>query len=404
MSDEEPLLRIRRYERGDHDAVWALHNRALDDVGAHAGNGPWDDDLHAIEGAYLHDGEFLVGEVEHRVVAIGALRRSGPARAEVRRMRVAPDVQGRGYGRAMLLRLEERARALGCETLHLDTTAGQVVAQALYRSHGFREVGRGRHGEFDLLLFEKQLGPDGRHLDWDGCFNARDLGGLPAGDRATRWGALVRSDALDSLSPQGWEALWDHGIRTIIDLRNEDERGVDQAPRPDGLTTLHLPLDVSEDREFWRVWGSGPQFGTPLYYSPHLEHFPDRSVAVLKAIASAGPGGVLYHCGSGRDRAGQITMLVLHLLGVGPDVIAADYELSGARLSRGFAARGEPDEGLELTAFLSERGTTGGEIITSLLNTSDIPRLLIGAELSQRDVAALRRRALVCPRSCREPN
>jgi ribosomal protein S18 acetylase RimI-like enzyme len=388
-------LRIRRYEPTDHDAVWALHNGALDDVGAHAGNGPWDDDLHEIEAVYLRDGDFLVGDVERCVVAMGAVRRSTPSRAEVKRMRVAPEFQGRGYGRAILLRLEERARALGCETLHLDTTAGQVVAQALYRSHGFREVGRGRHGDFELLLFEKHLGPDGRHLDWDGCFNARDLGGLQVGDRATRWGALVRSDALDALSPAGWEALWDHGIRTIIDLRNEDERGPDNALRPDGLTTLHLPLDVSEDREFWNVWASGPQFGTPLYYGPHLERFPERSVAVLKAMASAPAGGVLYHCGSGRDRVGQITMLVLHLLGAAPDVIAADYELSAARLSRGFAARGEPDQALELTTFLSERGTTAGEVITSLLGIGDIPRLLIGAGLSQQDVAALRRRAVV---------
>lgn len=35
------------------------------------------------------------------------------------------------------------------------------------------------------------------HLDWDGCFNVRDLGGLPvAGGGATRWGAAVRADAL----------------------------------------------------------------------------------------------------------------------------------------------------------------------------------------------------------------
>ena len=43
------MMEVRRYRAGDHDAVWDLHNVALNEVGAHMGNGPWDDDLHHIE-------------------------------------------------------------------------------------------------------------------------------------------------------------------------------------------------------------------------------------------------------------------------------------------------------------------------------------------------------------------
>jgi len=44
----------------------------------------------------------------------------------------------------------------------------------------------------------------GRDLDWDGCVNARDLGGLPTVDGGvTRTGALVRSETVDRLSPDG---------------------------------------------------------------------------------------------------------------------------------------------------------------------------------------------------------
>lgn len=150
-------LQIRRLEARDRSAVWALHNRALEQVGAHAGNGPWDDDLHNIEDEYLDGGDFFVGELDGRLVAMGALRRSDDRLAEVKRMRVAPEMQRRGYGRAMLLRLEQRARELGYSTLHLDTTTRQTAAQAMYRRHGFVEVGRDRHGPFDLILFEKRL-------------------------------------------------------------------------------------------------------------------------------------------------------------------------------------------------------------------------------------------------------
>ena len=43
-----------------------------------------------------------------------------------------------------------------------------------------------------------------RDLDWDGCVNARDLGGLPTLDGGvTRRGVLVRSETVDRLSPEG---------------------------------------------------------------------------------------------------------------------------------------------------------------------------------------------------------
>jgi protein-tyrosine phosphatase len=148
------------------------------------------------------------------------------------------------------------------------------------------------------------------HLDWEGCFNVRDLGGLPTADgRETRRRALVRADSLDGLTASGWAALSAHGVRTVVDLRNDDELGPDAAPRPPAVTTIHIPLDVSEDHEFWEgVWGSGPQFATPLYCRPHLERFPGRSAAVLAAIADARPGGVVFHCAGARDRTGQVAM------------------------------------------------------------------------------------------------
>jgi hypothetical protein len=67
-----------------------------------------------------------------------------------------------------------------------------------------------------------------------------------------------------------------------------------------GITSLHLPLDGIADREFWDEWASDWRFGTPVYYGPHLARFPERSVAVLEAIAAAEPGGVLFHCMGGR--------------------------------------------------------------------------------------------------------
>ena len=172
-----------------------------------------------------------------------------------------------------------------------------------------------------------------RHLDWHGCANARDLGGLPAaGGRTTRVGALIRSDAVDRLTAAGWSALAAYGVRTVVDLRNDDELPPDPAPRPAGITTLHLPLDGIEDRAFWERWTSGPQFGTPLYYRPFLDRFPERVARVIAAVADAPAGGVVVHCVGGRDRTGLVTLLLLALAGVDLQDIADDYALSAERL------------------------------------------------------------------------
>lgn len=239
------------------------------------------------------------------------------------------------------------------------------------------------------------VGAVDRHLDWDGCFNVRDLGGLPtAGGRTTRWGAVVRADTLQELTAAGWSALVEHGVRTVIDLRNDDEIGQDTAPRPAEVTTIRMPLDVSEDREFWDVWQSGPQFGTPEYYRPHLDRFPERSAAVVAAIARAQPGGVTFHCAGGRDRSGQVAMLILALAGVPADVVAADYALSSERLPARYAARGEEDQGPLLQSYLREQGTSAEALIVELLEGLDVEAHLVEAGLTAGDLEGLRRRLL----------
>ncbi len=231
-----------------------------------------------------------------------------------------------------------------------------------------------------------------RQLDWDGAFNVRDLGGLPAaGGHATRRGAVVRGDSPDRLSAAGWSALEAHGIRTIVDLRNDDEREVGVRPR--GIDTLHLPLD-GEDARFWDRWATGPQFATPLYYGPHLERFPERSARVIAAIASAPPGGVYVHCVGGRDRTGQVAMLLLALVGVAPEEIAADYALSAECLPARYAALGEEDQGPALTEYLRAQGTTAEGAVLETLAAVDVEARLRAGGTTDADLAALRARLL----------
>ena len=173
---------------------------------------------------------------------------------------------------------------------------------------------------------------------------------------------------VDRLSPDGWRALHDHGIRTIIDLREPDERtepGDGAGPR-DGVETIHIPLDrIADDTEFWDDWMHGPQFGTPLYYAPFVERFPERIEQVLDAIEQAPPGGVLFHCVGGRDRTGMVAIAVLTAARVVPDAIADDYARGAER-----AHTHDP----ELEEFLAERGTSSRELVLELAASLDLDR------------------------------
>jgi GNAT superfamily N-acetyltransferase len=60
--------------------------------------------------------------------------------ASMRMLAVAPDVQGRGAGRALVVACIERARAAGSPGLGLHTRPFMTAAHRLYESLGFRRV------------------------------------------------------------------------------------------------------------------------------------------------------------------------------------------------------------------------------------------------------------------------
>ncbi|MEV7618089.1 tyrosine-protein phosphatase [Streptomyces sp. NPDC089799] len=229
-----------------------------------------------------------------------------------------------------------------------------------------------------------------RFLEWDGCHNTRDLH-LPGGPAPA---VLVRSDRVTALTAVGWEALLDHGVRTVIDLRNPDETAADThtAPRPPAVTTLHVPLDGIEHRDFWDVWWGTPGFGSPEYYVPFLRRFPERIADVARAVAHAGPGGVLFHCALGRDRTGLIALVLLRLAGAEPDRIAADHALSDSRMPAWHAAHGRAYDPGPVEARMAELGTTGRELARRAAEWLDAPGYLRYGGLDADELRALRGR------------
>ena len=91
---------------------------------------------------------------------MGAFRRKSDTLAEIKRMRVLPEYQRRGFGQIILNQLEEKAFQLGYTELCLDTTTKQIAAQKIYEKNGFTEVRRGMMPPFEVIYYHKSLNPE----------------------------------------------------------------------------------------------------------------------------------------------------------------------------------------------------------------------------------------------------
>lgn len=198
-----------------------------------------------------------------------------------------------------------------------------------------------------------------RDLVWDGCLNVRDLGGLPTRDGdETRFGAVVRADSVRQLTSEGWHALANHGVRTVLDLRSDHEL-LDDPPADVRVRVLHVPLMEASEQEWEAIEAeieaavaAAPDTPTATrdVYLIFLDHFEASLAAAVRAIAEAPEGGIVVHCAGGKDRTGILVAFMLDLAGVDAETIAADYALSEERLQprheQWFAAA-KSDEELE---------------------------------------------------------
>jgi len=183
--------------------------------------------------------------------------------------------------------------------------------------------------------------PPSRDLTWDGCLNVRELGGLPtAGSGETRTGSIVRADSVHQLSQDGWQALVDHGIRTVIDLRGDHERE-DDPPAELPVHVVHVPFmeaseaeweEIGEEIEAAAAAAPDVAASTRDVYLIFLERFEANVARAVRAVADAPAGGIVIHCVGGKDRTGLLSAFLLRLAGVDDATIAADYALSEERL------------------------------------------------------------------------
>lgn len=159
----------------------------------------------------------------------------------------------------------------------------------------------------------------------DELVNLRDVAGATPGLVA---GMLLRSDA--PIEGDGPPASDWWPPRTVLDLRGPGERRGDHPLRGDA-EVIEIPLlgrpasAASSQPPASRTW---PDRLVEVYLRLLEPPLAAGLVQAVTVVADAEPP-VLVHCTAGKDRTGVTVGVILRLLDVPPDVIAAEYALTG---------------------------------------------------------------------------
>jgi protein-tyrosine phosphatase len=253
----------------------------------------------------------------------------------------------------------------------------------------------------DLLALRRgDVAMDHRMLQWDACWNVRELGGFTTADgRVTRFGEVIRAGNLSRLTEAGRDALLRYGVRTVVDVRDPKEFAIERDPFQDGerwagqVHYLNVPL-ISEEE--WTAVRDPEQRRQGYRLTLRLSKTNIR--AVLRAVAEAQAGGVVVHCHAGKERTGVISALLLALAGVPDKTIAEDYVASDMQLQELYtewaARESDPEKRSQLIhGFQGEADHMLGPLAV-IAEQGGIASYLGSCGLGEADLAALRARML----------
>ena len=163
--------------------------------------------------------------------------------------------------------------------------------------------------------------------------NFRDLAGAPAGHRRLAPGRLFRTAHLSELSAASAGHLRTTlGVGLYLDFREDSDilrDGEPEALLACGVRWQRHPFDIS-DAAFKAIAIPRAADWRALYARafPRLRR---ELAGAVQAIADA-DAPIAFGCWAGKDRTGMVTALLLSLLDVDDDWIAADFAKTGTSL------------------------------------------------------------------------
>jgi protein-tyrosine phosphatase len=166
-----------------------------------------------------------------------------------------------------------------------------------------------------------------RNIRLDGAQNMRDIGGyMTQTGQVTRFGRVLRSDALHALTRADQDVLTAHGIGTTIDLRftAETRRAPSVFAQSTVVRYLHMPLHEPYPEPHLRA----DTATLDRYYVHLVDAYAESILDVFETLTDPQALPAIVHCTLGKDRTGVIISLLLSTLGVSDEVVVADYALT----------------------------------------------------------------------------
>lgn len=160
--------------------------------------------------------------------------------------------------------------------------------------------------------------------------NCRDLGGYGTTEgEQTKWKSFLRADNMSKLDEEEITFLEEYGVKTVIDLRSDDETSAYKNPLSeiDAFDYHNIPLagQLISNGNVNLGKTMGDFYVTMLKESPGIEQ-------IFNIIGQVDEGGVVFHCMAGKDRTGVLAMLLLGVAGVAKKDIITNYEVTYTNL------------------------------------------------------------------------
>lgn len=164
------------------------------------------------------------------------------------------------------------------------------------------------------------------------------MASLLQGTKNTRFlptdrGNFLRSDLPEKLTEAEIRWLLERGIRTLVDLRSQEERRARPCPLAEHPEFSYHALPVTGGNAV----PVSPEQVPVSYY----EMVDGQMEKILRTLLAAREGAMFF-CSAGKDRTGVVSALLLRRLGVSRETILRDYTASAENLQavlQDYAAR-----------------------------------------------------------------
>ncbi len=190
-------------------------------------------------------------------------------------------------------------------------------------------------------------------IQLEGTFNTRDIGGVINKEgRKVRYGKMIRSDALNTLTTKDVQFFQDYKLKTIVDFRGRQE--VIKAPdvKIPGTEVVYLSpnaevaniasgnivddqakidallkeVQTKEGRD--RLLARLDEMALQMRELVNDPYANEKYREFVNLISDEKHLPLLHHCKGGKDRTGFAAMITLFILDVSEEEVKKDYMLT----------------------------------------------------------------------------